>query len=112
MSYGKVYCHSSLIGMQAGKVEFFGPGINLGSKGITIEVDDEEAEKVTAMLKSAYACGAAEEAEKHTPPPQGTPQKGMTIENLQRIVLRLANQMHVRYYLWLNYPQTRRGNLP
>lgn len=28
----------------------------------------------------------------------------MTIQELQRVVLRLANQMLVRYYLWLNYP--------
>lgn len=29
----------------------------------------------------------------------------MTIDYLQGIVRRLANQMPVRYYLWLNYPQ-------
>ena len=28
----------------------------------------------------------------------------MTLEKLESIVLRLANQTHVRYYKWLNYP--------
>lgn len=28
----------------------------------------------------------------------------MTLERLQGIVLRLGNQMFVRHYLWLNYP--------
>lgn len=28
----------------------------------------------------------------------------MTIQRFQNIVLRLGNQMFVRHYLWLNYP--------
>jgi hypothetical protein len=28
----------------------------------------------------------------------------MTIQRLQAIVLRLGNQMFVRHYLWINYP--------
>ncbi len=28
----------------------------------------------------------------------------MTLERLQGIILRLGNQMFVRHYLWLNYP--------
>lgn len=28
----------------------------------------------------------------------------MTLEKLQAIVLRLGNQMFVRHYLWINYP--------
>jgi hypothetical protein len=28
----------------------------------------------------------------------------MTVQELQRIVLHIGNQMFVRYYLWLNYP--------
>ena len=28
----------------------------------------------------------------------------MTLEDLQRIALRLGNQMFVRHYYWLNYP--------
>lgn len=28
----------------------------------------------------------------------------MTINEFQRIVIRLSNQMYVRHYLWLNYP--------
>ncbi len=29
----------------------------------------------------------------------------MTLERFQAIVLKLGNQMFVRHYLWLNYPQ-------
>lgn len=28
----------------------------------------------------------------------------MTIQEFQRIVLRLSNQTHVRHFMWLNYP--------
>lgn len=29
---------------------------------------------------------------------------GMTLQRFQWIVLKLGNQMYVRHYLWLNYP--------
>lgn len=34
----------------------------------------------------------------------GEKEATVTIVELQRIVLRLGNQMFVRHYLWLNYP--------